>query len=522
MKKNIVLISILILAAVLRLSFLDQFPSGLNADEAAIGYNAYSLIQTGLDEHGASWPFVFRSFDDYKPPLYFYLTLPFVKILGLSIWAVRLSSALLGILAVFLIYKLTNSKLTALLLAVSPWHLHFSRGGWEVNAATTLMLLGVYAFTKALKQPRYFFLSAFSFLLSLYTYHSARVVTPLLILGLLLIYKPKLTKMFVISFLFGLVLAIPIVGQLLSKEGQSRFSGVSIFADPGPLSYVLESRRTSSSPDGLLTKIKYNRYTAYAGYFLKNYLSHYSPNFLFVNGDTIDRSRVPGFGQSYLFLAPFFYLGIILLFKQRSFVTLAWLAIAPIAAALTYQSPHALRAASMAIPLTITTSVGLVYCLNLFSKLRSYTVFVFAIVLSSSVLSYLYSYFVSYPNTLPTAWQSGFSELSEYLSKNGTKYDRIIISDRYDQPYIIMAFFDKTDPQILQKIPLTPRDKFGFGTITSFGKYEFRKINYLVDSKLKNVLLVTADEVVPADKVIYEVKSPLGFPIFKILNTNAQ
>jgi hypothetical protein len=85
-----------------------------------------------------------------------------------------------------------------------------------------------------------------------------------------------------------------------------------------------------------------------------------------------------------------------------------------------------------------------------------------------------------------------------------------------------MAFFDKTDPKISQKIPLTPRDKFGFGTITSFGKYEFRKINYQVDSKLKNVLLVTADEVVPADKVIYEVKSPLGFPIFKILNTNAQ
>jgi hypothetical protein len=157
------------------------------------------------------------------------------------------------------------------------------------------------------------------------------------------------------------MLSLPVIAQLLSKEGQSRFSGVSIFSDPGPLSYVLEARRTSSRPETLITKIKYNRYTAYTGYFLKNYFSHFSPYFLFVNGDTIDRSRVPGFGQSYLFLAPFFYLGIILLFKQRSFVTLAWLAIAPIAAALTYQSPHALRAANMAIPLTIVTSAGIFY-----------------------------------------------------------------------------------------------------------------------------------------------------------------
>lgn len=526
MKNKVILISILILASILRLSFLDKFPSGLNADEAAIGYNAYSLIQTGLDEHGASWPLVFRSFDDYKPPLYFYLVLPFVKILGLNIWAVRLPSALLGIFAVFLIYKLTNSKMAALLLAVSPWHLHFSRGGWEVNAATTLILLGVYAFIKALKQPKYFILFALFFLLSLYAYHSARIIAPLLALALFLIYRPKITKLLLASCLLALVLSIPVISQLLSKEGQSRFSGVSIFANSGPLSYVLESRRTSVEPDALLTKIKYNRYTAYTGYFLKNYLSHFSPNFLFVNGDTIDRSRVPGFGQSYLFLAPFFCLGIFLLFKRRSFFTLAWLGIAPIAAALTYQSPHALRAANMVIPLTITTAVGISYFFSVIASIAKrssiYIVSFFFIVLSSSVLSYLYSYFVTYPQTLPLAWQSGFSDLSIYLSKEGESYDRIVISDRYDQPYILMAFFDKTDPSVLQKIPLSPRDKFGFSTVAGFGKYEFRRIDYSKDSKINNALLVVADEAVPSDKVVFEVKSPLGFPIFKILKTNVQ
>src|SRR3989338_4375447 len=108
MKNNLVLLFILVLAATLRLIALDKSPVGLNADEAAIGYNAYSLLQTGKDEHGVSWPLVFRSFDDYKPAGYFYLVLPFVKVLGLNVWAVRLPSALLGILTVYLIYLFTN------------------------------------------------------------------------------------------------------------------------------------------------------------------------------------------------------------------------------------------------------------------------------------------------------------------------------------------------------------------------------------------------------------------------------
>ena len=44
------LLAIVVFAAVLRIWGIGQFPAGLNADEAAIGYNAYSLIQTGKDE----------------------------------------------------------------------------------------------------------------------------------------------------------------------------------------------------------------------------------------------------------------------------------------------------------------------------------------------------------------------------------------------------------------------------------------------------------------------------------------
>src|SRR3989344_2456512 len=124
---NKLLIIIVVLAAGLRLVALDQFPSGFNADEAAIGYNAYSLLQTGKDEYGTSWPLVFKSFGDYKPGMYFYFVIPFVATLGLNEWAVRLPSALLGIGTVVLIYFLaieifkdrSVGILAALFLAIS-------------------------------------------------------------------------------------------------------------------------------------------------------------------------------------------------------------------------------------------------------------------------------------------------------------------------------------------------------------------------------------------------------------------
>ena len=93
-KGKIILLAILLLASLLRFWRLGEMPA-LNADEAAIGYNAYSLIQTGVDEHGNPWPIHFQSFNDYKPGFYFYLVLPFVKILGLNVLAVRIPGAFL-------------------------------------------------------------------------------------------------------------------------------------------------------------------------------------------------------------------------------------------------------------------------------------------------------------------------------------------------------------------------------------------------------------------------------------------
>jgi len=149
---------ILIVAFLVRFIGLDH-TLALNPDEAALGYNAYSLIQTGKDEHGVSWPLHFKSFGDYKPGGYVYLAIPFVKIFGLTPLAVRLPNLILSLLTIFFLYKLilliSKSKnlslYSSLVLAISSWHLHFSRGAWESQTPLSLMVLGTYYFFKSIK-----------------------------------------------------------------------------------------------------------------------------------------------------------------------------------------------------------------------------------------------------------------------------------------------------------------------------------------------------------------------------------
>src|SRR3989339_1172095 len=99
---------ILGLAFLLRIIALDSYPVGFTPDEASFGYDAYSLLKTGKDQWGNSFPLVLKSFGDYKAPVYAYLTMPSVAIFGLTKFAVRLPNALLGSLAVYVVYLLIN------------------------------------------------------------------------------------------------------------------------------------------------------------------------------------------------------------------------------------------------------------------------------------------------------------------------------------------------------------------------------------------------------------------------------
>jgi 4-amino-4-deoxy-L-arabinose transferase-like glycosyltransferase len=539
--KIIIFLSLIFLFAFgLRFWQIGQYPAGLNADEASYGYNAYSLVLTGKDEHGESWPIHLKSFADYKPAGTAYIVLPFVKLFGLSVKTIRFPSVLAGAASVLLVFLLVRelfsssrlALLTSFFLAISPWHLHFSRGAWETNLGTTFMLLGAWLFFKGLKNAKYFPLSIINFAFSMYTYHAPRVVIPLLGFFLLVFCRKKLfkySKWLIVAALIGAILITPLLLSFLGPAGLARFSGLSIFADIGPLWWVNRARGEHANPFSISAFALHNRLVAYSFEFLQNYLNHFDGVFLFILGDKVKRSNPPDMGQMYLFDLIFLIFGFYFLFRKRPKnwqIPLAWLFLAPIPAALTFQTPSALRAHKMIIPLIIISAYG---CYNLILFLRkrlpkllycNIAILLIAIFIFWNTAYYLHQYYLHYPKAYPEAWEYGYQELVDYLWPIRNDFSKVYVTEQYDQPYIIFLFYLKYPPEkFQQEVKLTPRDKFGFSTVREFDNFHFEYVDWEGLKTKSNALVCGTDEEIPDEtenvNIIKEIYFLNGEPAFQ-------
>jgi len=201
--KWVYILLIMLIATWVRIYHLDEIPLGLYTDEASIGYNAYSISQIGKDEHGQVFPLFFKAFGEYKNPVLIYFAAILIKFFGPSIYILRLTPSILGILTVFYTYKLANvyfdkmvSLLSALLLAISPWHILFSRTVLDPSSLTLFIVLGLYLFSKGLKEKsdNYIILSAIPIGISFYCYAIAKLFIPLLYISLFFIHFDEIRK----------------------------------------------------------------------------------------------------------------------------------------------------------------------------------------------------------------------------------------------------------------------------------------------------------------------------------------
>lgn len=540
MNKFFLVTTIVILATILRFNQLSLLPA-LNADEAAIGYNAYSLLQTGRDEHGNPWPIHFQSFNDYKPGLYFYIVLPFVWLFGLTEMAVRLPGAFLGITTVIVVWflirelfpkQLNLAYISALFLAISPWHIHFSRGGWEVNAATFFIALGILGILKGRRSGKWLIIGTVAFITALYTYHATRVIVPLLGVGLLLLYKDywlKHKKILIFITLLSFILLAPLLKELNGPAFSSRASGVSIFADPGVIDRINEQRGEHEDMKSLTGKILHNKVVNYSIIFMYNWTRHFWGEFLFLSGDEIQRNRVPETGVLYLFDLPLVLIGLFMIARSPKGweIIIWWLLIAPTAAALTFQSPHALRALNMAIPFTVISAFGLVSLIDRILTfhyslvLRSIVLMFIGLIIVWNFSRYIHYYYDHMAKAYPYSSQYGLKELVYFINQNYEKYENFVITDTYDQPYIFFVFYSKYPPQKFQSNhTLSARDKFGFSTVRSFDKFRFESIANTGDAIQrypKSLIVGSAKEVAKETNVIKEILFPNNSVAFRII-----
>lgn len=479
--KKLVFISLLLLGFLLRIVRIDSRPLGFTWDEAALGYNAYSLLLTGRDEYGDLFPVVFKSFGDYKPGLYIYFTVPAVKLFGLTEFATRLPSAIFGTLllaVIFVLSKLIFPKKESIgywtlgIAATNPWLIHFSRGGWEANLNLLLISLAAALFIK-----KRYVSAGLCFGLTFLAYQSAKLFTPLLLISLVFIYRQSLSfkKMFLPFVLFSVFL-IPISLNFASQSGRLRvFSVFSYFRQPADVAEILNQDQAISKD--ITYYLFHSELLDQGRGVLQRYLTHLSPRFLFSEGDWTNlRHSLYKHGNFYLIEIVPLAIGLFIFLsglKAKSYRLLAsWLLLAPLPAAFSRDLVSAVRSLPLAIPLILITGLGLSHIVK--SKIM---ITVYCLLFTFFIVYYLDLYYIHGPHYSAPDWVSVYKKAYQDIADNLTDYSKFIVTDKLGQPYIFALFYLKIDPSIYQEqAKLTASETGDVGRVESFQNFIFRPV----------------------------------------------
>lgn len=531
------LVGIIAIAFLLRVIGLSNYPVGFTADEASFGYDAYSILKTGKDVWGQTFPLAFRSFGDFKLPAYTYLTLPSVAIFGLNEFAVRLPSAVMGTLAVLATYLMVSvlfnkkknespvtnhqslAMLSALLLAISPWHISLSRGAFEANLTTFFMPLGVWMFLKSIKRPKLMVLTAVIFGLNLFTYHSARLVTPLLVLLLVWLERNSVEKkkLYLASFVFLLFFSLSVF-QLVGGGG-SRVSDVIIF-NPTDNWRAVSERRYEAVLAGLpdsISRAFSNKVTYTLRLFVHNLLTYMSPAFLFLRGaGEATYGMISGMGVLYLTEIVFIIAALISFVRkpnEKIRFFLIWILIGFFPASVSKGSGYAANRAAVVMPaFQVISAYGIVILFEWFKKSRinflPRKVFwgTIVVLLFISLASFLENYIYHSPATSAPAMSYGWRETINFVKGIEDNYNEIVVSRAFSESQIFVAFYSQMDPRIVQKNSedWLRYEKMGLPFIDQLGeyhlgKYTFRDINFSVDQNLPRTLIIGVLREFPED-----------------------
>lgn len=505
---KLALVLIVFIAAFLRFYRLGTNPPSLTWDEAAWGYNAYSLGLDGRDEFGRFLPLNYlESFGDFKPPMYAYLDVMPVKLLGLNKFSTRFPSAFFGTLTVLLTFFLVErifwksenkrkyALFSALFLAISPWHILLSRAAFEANVATFFLVLGVWMFLVAVEGRRWcLVISAISFALTIYTFNTERVVSPILVLFLAVLFRKRLWQMkktVIISAIVGVAMLLPTLKFLFTPQADLRFQQVNIFSDINIIK--TSNQEIANDNNALWSKIIHNRRFMFTFDYLKHYFDNLSPSFLFIKGDGNPKFSIQSVGQMYLWDIVFFASGILFLFKKKEgywWIIPLWLLTGIIPAATARETPHALRIEASLPTFQILAAYGFIQLMNKFNKHKKFFASCLLFLLFFNFLYFYHDYFYHYPYQYSAEWQYGYKGSINYVKKVAGRYDQIDVTRMLGRPYIYYLFYKKEDPRVYRKSAIIHRDAFGFVTVEGFGKYRFVKDLKTINNDNKKVLYI--------------------------------
>lgn len=505
-KHNIYLGIIIILSLFLRLYQFPNNPTGFFCDEASIGYNAYSIWTKGQDEFSYSYPFLFKSFGDFKNPVFIYSMTPFIGLFGLSEFTVRMVSVIYGILAIIAIFLLSqaifNSQIglfSSLFLAVSPWHVHMSRIGFELISSVFFTTIGFYFLYKSINSFKNYSIALFLLTISFFSYTTTKLyLLPLFLTFIIVNFKH--TKKWFKEKNFWIINTIFIVSSIYL-----------IFPYLKDGSFFARWNQVKSE------NLKLSDY-------LIAFLNHFSLNFLFKTGDInfpgqfITRHSISGIGQLYWFQLPTLLAFVISIIKKKyqrpKIFLLAWLFIYPLGSIFTSINPQATRSVIGVVPFQIASAAGLIEIINFLNHRYSVKKFIPLTVIGVVVMLSIIR-FVNLLNLYPKyssdfwGWQYGPKPIMNYFLDHNKEYDQLCLEGQFNAPDIFLKFYDPNNYclgkcQICSIDSYNPAKKQLFAiSLDSFNKYLYKD-----DLDIKKVILYPDNS--PAFFIIEIKKSSLS------------
>lgn len=448
-KSLLLILGILVLGIFFRIYRLTSLP--MYGDELTMVYDSYSISKTGMDATGEKLPVTFRM-GAGRPGGYIYGSVPFVAIFGPTEVGVRALSILSGVGVIISIYFLARkffSEKTAImasfLLAISPWDIYLSRGGFETHFALLLALFGVTAFF----YQKYIFW-AFLWGLTIFTYPTFKLTLPLMFLILLWFggFKKLIrSKVFIVSLVILTVFAGFAINETRKGRSEERFLKINIFSDIDLKEKILQkvnTERTIVELPPMLRPVFYNRPIEYMLILSGRYIGNFSPAFLFVSGDGNPRHNPGEMGMLYLAEIITVFMGLVYLWKDKrkefNFMIL-WILIVPLATML-ISDPHGLRNAFMLPPLILISAYGL-------SKLsrQMYVLFVFLIFIQL-IFIFQRVYFLA-PTKFASFWSKEAKDASIMAIENKKRGIDTTLSTKIDNIEYAYPVYDRIDPNLV-------------------------------------------------------------------------
>lgn len=545
------LILSILLAILTRFYKLGEVPKGLYLDEAGQGYSAYAILATGKDEFGMPYPFVFRSFTDFKTPIYIYLITPLIPIFGLNPFTIRFPSFLFSILTIPVLFYLVKillpkdkradilAVILTLLISISPWHTLFGRTNFECNVALFFFLSGLLTFYLGLKKPIFLILTSILFAIAIPAYHSQRIITPLTLIYLFVRFRKVLLDknhklFFIIGIIFGSIISIPTLLVSFTPGFLARANGLNIFSGNRYLSYGFLPNLNS-----LISFIFNNKILLVTRKFLAMYFSYLSPRYMFWLGDYGPRSSFPELATFFVWQFPFYIYGLYKLIKDKTLgelrkIIIFMLLISPIPGAMTSDPYSTIRALPLVIPQNIIIALGIY---SIFEKIKGKLfkcgfllilifLFIFSVGKLYSSIIVLNEYYRA------NEWNYGWKEVVKETSKLDKNLPIIIDGQRTGPAYIEILFFKEYDPVKYQSENKEISNSQYYTNMVpnehkKIDNIETRPINWELDLPIHQYLigdsLAISDQQIKIHnlKLIKDILYPNGSIAFRIVETNS-